>query len=97
MTDQLSTMTTGEKIASFYDVSNVAERIRAHRRAHDLAAQSDLALAVQLAERLDHRWFRTRLRRGLPDAVREDVKLLRTMRGVRLLLSWRRPRHAQVP
>ena len=84
--------TTEPATGSFYNVANVAERIRAHRRAHNLAQQSDLTLAVQLAERLDRRWFHTRLRRGLPDAVREDVKLLRTMRGVRLLLFWRRPR-----
>jgi hypothetical protein len=67
-------------------------RVRARQRLDNLARQSDLVAACELAERLQHRWFMSHLRGCLSDGLREQAKMLRTMRGVRLLLFWRRPR-----
>lgn len=84
--------TTSPSSASSTATSSAIPRVRARQRVDCLARQLDLMLALQLSERLDRRWFMSRLRGQLPDGDREQAKLLRTMRGVRLLLFWRRPR-----
>lgn len=69
-----------------------ADRAWARRQVRRLVTQSELTLAARLMERLNHRWFRTTLRACLPDGDREMVMMLRTVRGVRLLLFWHRRR-----
>jgi hypothetical protein len=65
------------------------DKFAAEQRASIAAAAVSIdARLVRLQQRLDIRWFHTRLRAKTPDRNRQDIKDKRIARGLRLAVYW---------